>query len=802
MRHTRVKVTNFLSYKETELILKDLDAVVAIGPNESGKSSLLVDSFLVAVFGKGRKMGDQKRFDIDSYMRNGEDLMIVERDFCISDRCYRVVRKRSTKTARGSSSLQFSEIDQTGKEIIDLTAGTIDETQDLIIKTIGTDFDTLARTSLLEQGEANTFLDATPSGRMELVMKIWDLERYKAMADIAHQVRVGSEEMRKQGVHGIQEDITILESKVASAKQRISEIDKQKESLSTVRIGLGREIIGLASLEKKRDELQKKLGAFENLSQELDKAKEYGSKAEREIKKLGQQHEEILKKIERFEKILKNQETVRAKVVEEGEKTQVLTMAETDLGAINGTIESIRAEIDQVRKEKQGHIDAIEKEKAGVETEIQAMGPQEVVYNRELSEVTRKEEQLKHLCVDADKLKGVACHPNFEPEYVNETCRFIRDAVEAKRRIPELESEIATKKTELASNMAALKEQIGLFEEKKARYVSLQGEARDLLKEAISTHERKISDMVSDRNGKEAAIKAVKEELVEIKRYTKLLPEIDLAEKELVGLKDRERTLAKDTNEQVAERDRQTEEVGKLTEKLSGKANLEVELHSVATGFKEGTDRKDDLTKRLGFIEAEISQGEQLKAQIITDEKEIETLDGERALYQILEDAFKQIPYMLIKQNIGTVEMIANETLSMSSQMGLMVKMETEKTTKTTKNVRDEIYLSYTDNEGPKQILSGGRKDLVAIAIRLAFSEVLAHRRGFRIDSLIADEPFGPLDAENIESMKEAMRRLKTKFKFMAVITHIDSAKDIFPTQLLFSKGPEGSKVEIQQEYA
>jgi DNA repair exonuclease SbcCD ATPase subunit len=633
-------------------------------------------------------------------------------------------------------------------------------------------------------------------------MKIWDLERYKAMADIAHQIRVGSEEMRKKGERGIQENINTLQEKIGNAKQRISEINIQREALSNTKKDLEKETASLVSLEKKRDELQKKLGAFENLSQELDKAKGYKSKAEQEIERLGQQHEGVLKKIERFKKILTNQETVRAKVVEEEEKTQDLTMTETDLGAINGVIESIRAEIDQIRKEKQEHIDAIEKEKAGVETEIQAMGQKEVALNREFSEVTRKEEQLKHLRIDAEKLKGVSCHPDLDPTYVNETCRFIRDAVEAKRRIPELESEIATKKIELTSSMVALKEQIGLFEEKKARCVSLQGEARDLLKEAISTHERKISDMVSDRNGKEAVIKAVKEELVEIKRYTKLLPEIDLAGKELPSLKDQERTLAKDTNGQMAERDRQVEEIRKLTERLGGRSHLETELQSVADKLKEATDRKDELTKRLGFIEAEISQGEQLKAQIITDEKEIETLDGERALYQILEDALKQIPYMLIKQNIGTVEMIANETLSMSSQMGLMVKMETEKTTKTTKNVRDEIYLSYMDNEGPKQILSGGRKDLVAIAIRLAFSEVLAHRRGFRIDSLIADEPFGPLDAENIESMKEAMRRLKTKFKFMAVITHIDSAKDIFPTQLLFSKGPEGSKVEIQQEYA
>jgi DNA repair protein SbcC/Rad50 len=786
MRDLRIRTRNFLSHADSEVRFDGFDSVVVLGPNGTGKSSFLVDSKLVALFGKGRSG------DLDGYIRNGSTDMGVEYDFALNGHRYGVIRKRSKRTARGSSSLEFNEINEKGETIQQLTAGTIAETQVIIEKTLGTDFDTLTKTSILEQGEADFFCAATPSERMDLFARIWDLDRYETMAQIARDTW-----------SGLKSQISVIDDKIAGAKQRISEIDGQKESLSTVRKDLERETAGLASLEKKRDEIQKKLGAFENLSQELDKAKGYKSKAEQEIERLGQQHEGVLKKIERFEKILLNQETVRAKVVEEEEKTKSLTMAETDLSAINGAIESIRAEIDQVRKEKQEHIDAIEKERVVVETEIRAMGQKEVALNRELSEVTRKEEQLKHLCIDAEKLKGIACHPDFNPEYVNETCRFIKDAVEAKRLIPDLESEISTRKVELTSNMVALKEQIGLFEEKKARCVSLQGEARDLMKGAISTHERKISDMVSDRNGKEVLIKAVKEELVEIKRYTKLLPEIDLAGKELPSLKDQERTLAKDTNGQVAERDRQTEEVRKLTERLGGRANLETELQSTADKLKEATDHKDELTKRLGFIEAEISQGEQLKDQIGRDEKEIETLDGERALYQILEDAFKQIPYMLISRGLGAVENLANQILGMISQSGLSVKIETEKMTKTTKKVRDEIHLKITDADGSKEykFLSGGEKVRVAIALRLAISEILAARRGTKIDSLIADEPFNELDAEGIEDLKEAFRKLKERFKFMAVISHITESKDTFDTQLVFSKGPEGSKVEIQQEY-
>ena len=178
MRDLRLRAQNFLSHADTEVKFDGFDSVVIVGSNGSGKSSFIVDSKLIALFGKGR-IGD-----LDAYIRNGKDMMIVEYDFALQDdHRYRVIRKRSKKTARGSSTLEFVQIDQFGNEFCQLTAGTISETQDLIERTIGVDFDTLTRTSILEQGEADFFCRASPSERMDLFAKVWDLERYEAMAE-------------------------------------------------------------------------------------------------------------------------------------------------------------------------------------------------------------------------------------------------------------------------------------------------------------------------------------------------------------------------------------------------------------------------------------------------------------------------------------------------------------------------------------------------------------------------------------------------------------------------------------------
>lgn len=188
MLFDRIKVTNFLSHIETEVKLRGYDAIVVVGPNGSGKSSMMCDAPLVALFGKGRSG------DLDGYIRNGKDMMIVEFDFSLSGQLYRIVRKRSKKTSRGTSIVSFYQIDGVGNVVMDLTAGSIGETESIIRKTIGTDFDTLVRSSIIEQGEADFFCKATPSERMELFAKVWDLEKYE---DFEQMARDGARDDRE-----------------------------------------------------------------------------------------------------------------------------------------------------------------------------------------------------------------------------------------------------------------------------------------------------------------------------------------------------------------------------------------------------------------------------------------------------------------------------------------------------------------------------------------------------------------------------------------------------------------------------
>jgi exonuclease SbcC len=797
MRHTRIKTTNFLSHKDTELNLKDIEALVAVGPNGSGKSSFLVDSFLLAAFGKGRKVGDQERSDIDAYMRNGADLMTIERDFDILDKHYRIIFKRSTKTARGSSNLEFYEIDGEGNVLAPLTQGTIAETRTKIEKTIGADFDTLVRTSILEQGEATTFIDATPSGRMELIMKVWDLNRYDGMAEIARGIWLG-----RKDSPGLQAKILAFEEKIRAANQRISEIDQKGIELESTKKEIEKQTSIITPLEKKKETLQKKIGSLETVSGDLNKARENKNSAEQEIKKLTDQHAQVLAKIERYTKILQNQETVRAKVTEEAEKNKILTETEEEIKGINRKIEAVRLAINEIRSSYETKLRAAESEKQSIEALIEQVKEKEKEIHKSIElPLQLAEAELRHLCLDSDKLAGIQCHPDYDSAYINESCRFIKDAAEAKRRIPELEARIKLRRESLASDLATLASQLSDLGLKKVDCLSTMEDIRKDREKAVSDKDGVVSDLISTRDGLDKRIDGLKSELQEIKRFTKLLPEIDLAEKEIPGLKEEETSLANRCTEKVSDRDKYHKQIEELNLKITESRGIEENLKSVNKDLEAANSKKAELTKKLGSIEGELSQKTALHVQIEADQKKMEEAETEKALFQLLEEALKQIPFMLVNRSIGALEGITNEILSLISSTGLTVKLDTQKMTKTTAKIRDEIHVSYRDNEGSKQILSGGEKLRVAFATRLAISEILAHRRGLRIDSLIADEPFGALDHEGIEDMKEALRELKKRFKFMAVITHIDGAKDIFPVTLDFHKdGDQGTSIEMITE--
>ena len=75
----------------------------------------------------------------------------------------------------------------------------------------------------------------------------------------------------------------------------------------------------------------------------------------------------------------------------------------------------------------------------------------------------------------------------------------------------------------------------------------------------------------------------------------------------------------------------------------------------------------------------------------------------------------------------------------------------------------------------------------------LALSEILAQRKGARLQTLVIDEGFGSQDTQGRQRLIEAINLVKNDFAKILVITHLDELKDAFPNRIEVEKTERGS---------
>jgi len=85
----------------------------------------------------------------------------------------------------------------------------------------------------------------------------------------------------------------------------------------------------------------------------------------------------------------------------------------------------------------------------------------------------------------------------------------------------------------------------------------------------------------------------------------------------------------------------------------------------------------------------------------------------------------------------------------------------------------------------PIEMGSGAEKTIAAMAIRLALLNVSTLPKG---DIFVLDEPGTALDAENMEGFIRILEMIKSQFKTVFLISHLDSLKDIVDGEVLIDK--------------
>ena len=227
------------------------------------------------------------------------------------------------------------------------------------------------------------------------------------------------------------------------------------------------------------------------------------------------------------------------------------------------------------------------------------------------------------------------------------------------------------------------------------------------------------------------------------------------------------------------------------------------DLEAAESSLLELKERENMLNQEVGAARQKVAVLDDLRQRKKSLESARTDLSLQIGRYKTLERAFGKdgVPALLIEQAMPEIEMKANEILGRLSDDSMHLHFETQAKYKDEKRkeLRETLEIQVSDGAGLRdyEMYSGGEAFRVNFAIRLALSEVLAQRKGARLQMLVIDEGFGSQDALGRQRLIQSINAVKGDFAKILIITHLEELKDAFPTRIEVEKTDNGSKVVV-----
>ncbi len=328
-------------------------------------------------------------------------------------------------------------------------------------------------------------------------------------------------------------------------------------------------------------------------------------------------------------------------------------------------------------------------------------------------------------------------------------------------------------------------------------------------KQLLKKYEYSLSELLTERDQAAENVRNVhsvlKDEVgpatVRVEKAIDELSELDRRIGQLTTLANRLPQLEKELkriNEQTTQTKKRIAELESVLRKLAPtiksfkafdeeRRKLESELTEIQIGL--GTAKADRNRDKEDLNE--IEQAKTKHREIIEQMGEQERI---RWAYEFLEkEVFHKdgVPTAILMEIVPEIEQEASKILRDLSNGRMDVSFRFGRKTKTGK-VTEELIIEAVEQSRshPVSRYSGGERIRINLALRLGVSEVVTQRSGYRgrIETLVIDEGFGPLDEEGRRAAVEILQTLRTRFKKILVISHIEDVREAFETSLTVTK--------------
>ena len=849
---THIRISGFLSYRDqVELDFDTFDLACISGQNGAGKSSLL-DAITWNLFGQARgKTSDIINLNQD--VKAAEVALAFQHE----NATYRIQR---TLPRNKSTVLEFQirngdEWKPLTEKTTRDTQARIEGTLRLDYETfVNASFFLQGRADQFTQQNASKRKDVLSN---ILGLEAWEIykartaDRRKTIERDVDEIdgriaeidtELGEEEIRKTRLAELTKSLDQLtsvraahESVLENIKKTAAVLDEQRKLTSTLQAGLERSETVLSALEVRLAEKQADHASYADLTnraKEIESTYNEWQKTRKELENWEKtasqfrEHEKerapLLEKIavekatleEEKRSLLANEESANDQQSEINNLKREVEQAEISLKEAEAKVAE-RLEMESKRNEARERQAAMKVENETLKVEMNqikgridalasADGAACPLCGQELSEEHRKF-TLKQLEVEgkekgdryranSDEAKSIVeqitdyeSHLTKLSSAENDRVKFASEVSQLTERMERLEAQVkeweSTGKKRLKEVEKLLSGEKYAAEEQK-ELAKLDKELAKLGYDA-STHD--------DIREKEKELRSVEEDHVNLKSATEASKQI---ESEIKNLEDERKNKQKEIDEQQNQHDAALAALERLEAQSPNLEDAERELFRVR-------EEENKVRSELGGAQQRVDILDSQRVRKADFEKERVELQKEIVRHKTLEQAFGKngVPALLIEQALPQIEEKTNNILERLSdgKMSVRFATQTEYKDKKRDDLKETLDIQISDSAGTRsyEMYSGGEAFRVNFAIRLALSEILAQRKGARLQTLVIDEGFGSQDIQGRQRLIEAINLVKDDFAKILVITHLDELKDAFPARIEVEKTERGSTIQV-----
>ena len=458
-----------------------------------------------------------------------------------------------------------------------------------------------------------------------------------------------------------------------------------------------------------------------------------------------EQIEEVSEKLNGIEENIKKQEVACEDITEKievyqtqvdytKEKINTIPVEMINIEEIEGYLEENKEEKDLLIKRNKKFSDNI-KNNNELLNKIQSFLDDDFDINKiknNKSTVVKRQSQLNLICNDikvhetkfkvkedkAALLEEVPCGEEFSH------CKFIKDAYDALKQLDEVKKEI--------DDLKNIEKKTSL-------------EIKKLNPEKIEEHIEKYDKLLEKKN--ELNSESSSYELEIQKNKTKI-----------VGYKKEIEQL----NKKIVEYNNNKLAIENLEALSFEKDNFLRAVRKEKINLSTCQNRLIELSKEHGSIEQELKNLEK-------DKQELHQLREEYAAYDLFMRCMHSngIAYDIIKKRLPVINVEIAKILANIVDFEVFFEAEDKKL---------EIFIKHPKFDArPIELGSGSEKTIAAMAIRLALLNVSSLPKP---DLFILDEPATALDEENMEGFIRILDMVKSYFKTVLLISHLDTLKD------------------------